>query len=108
LHFEREHSWLPIADWMLVFATTAALVLVIIPLLVFDLGSNLRLPRAACAASSVLLTGYLFGIMAHYRLIFGGGTKYEPHPTRRITAGAEAIITGVAAVGAVVAFLIAY
>src|SRR4029453_9466308 len=78
----EEHSWLAVADWLLVWATASALLFVILPLLALPLGPILRFPRAACAATSILVVGYMFGILAHYRLILGHGIRYNPRPTQ--------------------------
>lgn len=108
LPLEREeHSWLPVADWLLIAANAIALLLVLAPLLIFDL-STIQFPRAACAAACVLLAGYVFAIQAHYRLIFGAGKRYENPPSRRVTATAEWIIAVASVLAAMAAFCASY
>lgn len=70
---EGEPVWIPMADWLLVCATLVSLLLVILPLVALSApeGLLLRLPSAACSASSILVAGYILSILAHYRLLFG-------------------------------------
>ena len=102
-----DHSWLPVADWLLMAANSIALLFVITPLLVLDLAS-VRIPRAACAAACVLLAGYVFAIQAHYRLIFGGNRRYQTPPVRRVTSTAETILSMTSIAAAIGAFITAY
>lgn len=86
-----EPVWLPRADWLLVAATTLCLLLVIVPLTAF---SGLRLPAAAAGSSAILVAGYVFAIMAHYRIFFvreglfwgslREGPRHNPEPSERI------------------------
>jgi membrane associated rhomboid family serine protease len=87
---------------------------VILPLLIFSDSELLgrRVPTAGCAASTVGLAGYVFGILAHYRLLFPknkqspDGIVYEtsrtnPEPLKRVIVY---ICIALAALIAVVAF----
>ena len=102
-----EHSWLPLADWLLIAAMIVAVAAAVIPLLAFNLSST-KIPRAACAASCVLLAGYVFAVLAHYRLIFGSGIRYQTYPLEYSVAKAELVITIVALVLAIAAACSAY
>ena len=68
-----ERVWFPLADWLIFAATLVSLLLVILPLVTTDPKSPtyLKLPAAACGAAAVLVAGYLFAILAHYRIFFG-------------------------------------
>jgi hypothetical protein len=72
--------WLAFADWLLVGATLICLLLVILPI-TFSLG--LRLPAAASAAAIIMVAGYVFAILGHYRIVFGqnrSGGRSNPEP----------------------------
>ena len=75
LHMRQqgERVWIPLADWLIILATLISLLLVIVPLIALDPKSPgyLRLPMAACGAAAVLISGYVFAILAHYRIFFG-------------------------------------
>lgn len=80
MRVEGEVVWLPTADWLLVLATLACLLLIIIPI---SAGLSLRLPAAASAASAVAVAGYIPAILAHYRIVFGAhrtGPRHNPEP----------------------------
>jgi uncharacterized membrane protein len=99
MHKEGETIWIPHADWLLISATLVSLLLVILPLIAFDPSSSLqtRLPTAACAASALMVAGYIFGILAHYRLIFGkkrSGPRENPEPAERLLVFATVVMAG--------------
>ncbi|WNM56539.1 hypothetical protein [Candidatus Nitrospira allomarina] len=75
LHMKQqgERVWIPLADWLIILATLVSLLLVMVPLVTLDLTSPnyLRLPMAACGAAAILVSGYVFAILAHYRIFFG-------------------------------------
>jgi hypothetical protein len=62
-----ERQWLPLADWLLVGAALVSLLLVILPLTAFV---NTSLPVAASGSAAILVAGYIFAILAHYRIWF--------------------------------------
>jgi len=66
-------NWIPYSDWLLITATVMSLLLVILPIVIFSDKSFFytKLPKAACATVTIMVAGYMFGILAHYRLIFG-------------------------------------
>lgn len=85
---QGERNWIPWADRLLVGATLTCLWLVIVPLVATTHSSPpvAALERAACAASAIMLSGYVFALLAHYRLIWGGsqsGPRRNPEPAER-------------------------
>jgi hypothetical protein len=85
---EGEATWIPWADALLIGAIFASLLLVILPIVSFQMarGFAARLPRAACSASCILVSGYILSILAHYRLLFGRkrrGERENPEPAER-------------------------
>jgi hypothetical protein len=86
---KEETTWVPWADRLLLAATLVSLLLVILPLvaLSFRPGILQSLPAASCAASVVMLAGYVPSILAHYRLLFGtdtSGPRANPEPAERV------------------------
>ena len=55
-------AWFPLADWLLVMATALCFLLVILPLI---LSKDVKLPGAAAGAAAIMVTGYIFAILAH-------------------------------------------
>jgi hypothetical protein len=85
----NEVTWIPWADWLLIFATIFSLLLVIFPIVTVSSRSGIlkSLPAAGCSAASIMVAGYIFGILAHYRLIFGrnrSGPRENPEPAEKI------------------------
>jgi hypothetical protein len=75
-----EAIWLPVADWLLVLAIILSLLVVIVPLLIL---SQTALPAAASGAAAIMVAGYVFAILGHYRIFFGGkrtGLRDNPEP----------------------------
>ena len=65
-----------------------SLLLVIFPIVGLKSRPSLlaSLPMAGCAATSMMVAGYIFGILAHYRLLFGKGRtgpRDNPEPAER-------------------------
>jgi hypothetical protein len=84
----NEVTWIPWADRLLVSATLISLLLVIFPLVTLSSRPGIleNLPAAGCSAVSIMVAGYIFGILAHYRLIFGknrSGPRDNPEPAER-------------------------
>jgi hypothetical protein len=77
-----ERTWIPVADWMLLGATFTAIVLVLLPILLFDDSELLgkRVPTAGCAAALVALVGYGPALLAHYRIGSANNTKPRKNP----------------------------
>jgi len=99
-----EQIWIPYSDQLLIYATLASLFLSLLPIVVMkeDIVILRNLTRAACAASTVMLGGYIPGILAHYRLIFGKnrhGPRDNPEP-------AEKVIVNIALLLAILVFVI--
>jgi hypothetical protein len=89
MHERLEAKWIPWADRLLIAATLISLLLVIFPLVAFSATSTvvLRFASAACAAASLMVAGYVFGILAHYRLLFGKqreGPRDNPEPAEKV------------------------
>lgn len=87
----NEVTWIPWADWLLIFATIFSLLMVIFPIVTVSSRSGIlkSLPAAGCSAASIMVTGYILGILAHYRLIFGrnrSGPRESPEPAEKIIA----------------------
>lgn len=102
MHRTQERTWIPWADWLVVSATLLALCLGVFPAIsgLFDEGTSRMLSVSSNSAAVVLLAGYTLAILAHYRLIFGGGrtgARANPEP-------AEAWITVLAALAAALVF----
>lgn len=67
-------NWIARADWLVVIAMfLAGLLGLALPLSGFTLtGLWQRLPLAGCISAITLLLGYVFAILAHYRLLRNG------------------------------------
>ena len=75
-----QRTWIPLADWLLIGATLIAIVIVLLPILLFDSDFvGRRVPTAACGAALVALAGYVVALPAHYRLILSAG-RTGPRP----------------------------
>ena len=101
---KNEQIWIPYSDWLLIIATLISLILVILPLILSSFVPSFLsgLPSAACAAATIMVAGYIMGILAHYRLILSGkrlGPRDNPEPS-------EKIIVRLAASFAAVSFLV--
>lgn len=86
MHERGEITWIPWADWLLILASVACLVGVLLPLAMGLHSSAVVLNACAAilAASIALVAGYIFSILAHYRLIlsFGrSGPRTNPEPS---------------------------
>ena len=85
---QDEQDWMPWADWLLISAIIIALLGGVLPLVVtlFSPTFTDTLVRASCAAATLMLTGYIPSILAHYRLVFGkkrSGPRDNPEPAER-------------------------
>jgi hypothetical protein len=83
-----EVNWIPRSDFMLISAAGISLILILLPLVSLSPSSWMYrvVPPAACAGAVVLVTGYPFALLAHYRLILGGrrvGPRSNPEPSER-------------------------
>lgn len=68
---EKEKTWLPVADWLVIGAVLVTLALVFSLLMrKEDANSDLTAQRAWCAVAIVLLAGYIPSILAHYNFLF--------------------------------------
>jgi hypothetical protein len=98
-----EIVWLPWADWLIISATSLSLLLGVLPLVAVPKSPlAIAVSAAACTGASVMLLGYPFSILAHYRIGLGRGRtgpRVNPEPLERILV----ITTGVLAVVGVLA-----
>lgn len=84
-----EITWIAYSDW-LVIASIILSTLFTIPLAILPVNLKGILGRiliASSITSLLLLLGYIFGILAHYRLIFGRnrkGPRENPEPVEKI------------------------
>jgi hypothetical protein len=83
-----EPSWMPWADRLLIGATLISVLFVILPMLLIGYAQSpwVLLPRAAAAAACPMVAGYVFGILAHYRWLFGKnrrGPRTNPEPAEK-------------------------
>ena len=88
------------ADALLITAILFALLLVILPIVAFGRlsGFPAKLTRSACSVTCILLSGYLFAILAHYRLLFGErrrGERQNPEPAEKWSLISTAIVSAV-------------
>jgi len=102
---QNEDIWIPWADWLLIAATVTSLILVILPIVTLGPESKLvmKVSIAGCSASTALVAGYIFSVLAHYRLLFGKnrlGARENPEP-------AEKVLVRVTIVVAVLLFIVA-
>ena len=65
---------IPWAERLLLCATLSSLWLVLLPLVALNHASPwvAALERAACAASTIMVSGYVFAILGHYRSLGSG------------------------------------
>jgi hypothetical protein len=70
-------NWIARADWLVIIAMfLAGLLGLALPLSGFALtGLWQRLPLGACLSAIILLLGYVFAVLAHYRLLGNGQKK---------------------------------
>ena len=86
---QLEFNWIPWADRLLIGATLTSQLLVVFPLVAFSATSTVvvKCASAGCAAASLMAAGYVLGILAHYRLLFGKrrkGPRVNPEPAERV------------------------
>lgn len=86
---QGERNWIPWADRLLVGATLLSLVFVILPVTLIRSRNSpwAILPKAGASAASTLVAGYVFAILAHYRLFFGNkrnGPRSNPEPAEKL------------------------
>lgn len=73
----ESQTWLAWADYLVLGAIILSLIFVVLPIVATGHPGNsvLNLAAASCGASAVLLAGYPFAILDHYRIEIG--TKRE-------------------------------
>jgi hypothetical protein len=86
---QNEDIWIPWSDWLLIAATLTSLILVILPMVTVGPESKLvmKVSMGASSASTALFAGYIFSVLAHYRLLFGKsrlGARENPEPAEKL------------------------
>ena len=94
--------WIPWADWLLVIATVLCLGAVLFPIVsgLLEPVTRIRVAASAASASILLVIGYVFSILAHYRLIlsFGRtGPRDNPEPSEAVLVVTSVLAAVVAA-----------
>ncbi len=95
---QNEDIRIPRADWLLIAAALTSLILVILPIVALGPESRLgmKVSIAACSASSTLVAGFIFSILAHYRLLFGRnrlGPRENPEPAEKLLVRLTIIVS---------------
>lgn len=95
-----ETIWIPAADWLLISATLMSLLLVIFPIVAVSKDASIahNIASSACSASSILVAGYIFSILAHYRLLFGRhrtGPRDNPEPAEKTLVRLTIVIAAI-------------
>lgn len=85
LQGEGQPTWIPWADYLVLAATSLALILGVFPVVSGLVPGSVAvaLGMASNTGAVVLLFGYVFAILAHYRLLFGQrrtGSKGRTNP----------------------------
>lgn len=80
--------WIPWADCLVIAAVMISLLIGILPIVMLSSPPKLiyQVSNGACAASIVMLAGYIPGILAHYRFILTKNTysaRQNPEPSER-------------------------
>ncbi|MEA5595748.1 MAG: hypothetical protein HC815_39815 [Richelia sp. RM1_1_1] len=80
--------WIPWADYLVITAVMVSLLIGILPIVVVSSPPKFiyQIANGACAASIVMLAGYVPGILAHYRFILAKNTRsarQNPEPSER-------------------------
>jgi hypothetical protein len=108
-------NWLAWADYLIIATIVSSLLLVVLPLIAFSEPSEFAFSVAAgtCAATSVLLLGYPFAILDHYRIEIGvwrtkKGESVEARYKGEPVEKAIVIVTGLAAALAFVFVVLAW
>ena len=83
---QKSDSWIAYADFLILATILVALILVVLPLVIFSQPSaKLTLfARSSCSAAAVLLAGYPAAILDHYGILPGFSRKAPPAPAAPI------------------------
>ena len=89
MEIDGETVWLPLSDYLILTTIFSSLALVLVPIFIYPLlvDQYLKFFRAIIALSIVFELGYIFSILAHYRIIFSGhssGPRKNPEPPERV------------------------
>lgn len=96
MHSKGERIWIPWADWLLVATTILCLTAVLLPLVsgFFENRAAIQIAAASTSASILFVVGYIFSILAHYRLILGfgrTGPRTNPEPAEAVLVVASIV-----------------
>ena len=95
-----EPSWLAWSDYLILGSIFLTIGLAILPLLMLPWVSTLTrsLAASACVAAFILQAGYVFGILAHYRIEIGRkrkGPREKGEPAERLIVKLSAVFAGI-------------
>jgi hypothetical protein len=99
-----EEHWFLASDWLIVVSNVSALCFVAVPLIALESPSHkiVRLCSAVCAATAIMLAGYIPSILAHYQFFYRL-TKDRTNPTFW-----EGILIALTGVSALMTFIFTY
>jgi len=101
LEVREKHSdwpnWLAWADYLILGAIVLSLIFVVLPIVAISQPNKsiLNLAAGSCGAAAILLAGYPFAILDHYRIEIGakrGGNRVKGEPVERYVVIASAIL----------------
>jgi hypothetical protein len=100
MHDQMELNWIPWADRLLIVATLVSLLFVLLPVVLFDKKWEIisKIIIGSSASSIIMVVGYIFAILAHYRFLLGKerkGPRTNPEPAEKFVI----IITTVTCIG---------
>ncbi len=102
-------NWLAWADYLIIAAITLSILGVIVPLIAVPAPTRLIYSVAAgsCTAASLLLLGYPFAILDHYRIEIGAWRtkRGEPAQVRHKGEPIERAVVTAAAIAAAISFV---
>jgi hypothetical protein len=104
-----ETVWLPWADWLVISATIISLLFGVLPLVAVPQSPTVHAISAAAATGAcILLIGYPFSILSHYRLSFAKGRtgkRENPEPAEKFFVITTAIFAAAGTAASLVTFL---
>jgi NADH:ubiquinone oxidoreductase subunit K len=95
-----EPNWLAWSDYLILGSILLTIGLAILPLLMLPWVSAFTrsLAASACVAAFILQAGYVFGILAHYRIEIGRerkGPREKGEPAERLIVKLSAVFAGI-------------
>lgn len=101
LHVREKHpdwpNWLAWADYLVLGAIVLSLIFVVLPIVAVSepSGRVLSVAAGSCGAAAILLAGYPFAILDHYRIEIGAkrsGDRKKGEPLERFIVMAVSIL----------------